>query len=76
MKKLVLYFVIGFQTLTVWAYKGQVVNQKGQPIIGAVASVLGKDSVAIVTAVADSLGYYQLPVKSYPAIVSLSLIHI
>lgn len=71
MKKLVLYFVIGFQTLTVWAYKGQVLDQKGQPIIGAVASVLSKDSVAIVTAVADSIGYYQLPVKSYPAMVSI-----
>ena len=71
MKRVVLYLVICFQTLTVWAYKGQVVNQKGQPIIGAAVSMLGKDSTVLLSVITDTLGYYQLAVKSYPAMVNV-----
>lgn len=72
MKRFILYIVICFQALAAWAYKGHVVDKKGEPVVGATISVLGTDSIASLTAVTDTLGRYRLDVKAYPATITIS----
>lgn len=71
MKRALLYLMACLSWSPLWAYKGHVVDKKGEPVVGATVSVLGTDSTMLQTAVTDSLGYYQLDVDAYPVTVKV-----
>lgn len=71
MKRALLYLMACLLWSPLWAYKGHVVDKKGEPVVGATVSVLGTDSTMLQTAVTDSLGYYQLDVDAYPVTVKV-----
>lgn len=52
-------------------YKGRVLDVNANPIIGATASVMSKDSTILSMSVTDTLGYYVLEVAKFPAAIRI-----
>lgn len=71
MKNIVLCLVLSMITLYAQAYKGQVTDTSLNPLIGATVSFLSNDSTILLTTMTDTLGYYELNVTHYPAIIRI-----
>lgn len=71
MKSIGLCLFLVMHALSVWAYKGRVLDAKANPIIGATASVYREDVTIQLMAVTDTLGYYHLDVAHYPILVKI-----
>lgn len=71
MKNIVLCLVLSMITLYAQVYKGQVTDTSSNPLIGATVSFLSNDSTILLTTMTDTLGYYELNVTHYPAIIRI-----
>lgn len=66
MKFYCLFLLLLLKESFLLAFDGKVVNTQGNPIVGASLLVLKLDSTIVGTAITDTIGQYNIKLKSYP----------
>lgn len=68
MKRL-LFIMLLFKAGACFGFKGKVIDENNEAVIGAAVSVYTKDSILQTNCITDTLGVYNLPHVHYPAII-------